>query len=53
MRFAWAIAAVFARTIMNALRAIAYKAQLSISTINTYLSQLDPSLNDQVSSYRE
>jgi hypothetical protein len=46
---AWAGAAVFARTVISELRAIASKAPLSIATINTYLSQLDPTVKDQVS----
>ena len=37
------------RTVVSELRAVASKAPLSISTINTYLSQLDPTLKDQVS----
>jgi hypothetical protein len=41
---AWAGTAVFARTVIGELRAIASKAQLSVSTVNTYLSQLDPTV---------
>ena len=46
---AWAGAAVLTRTVISELRAMASKAPLSIATINTYLSQLDPTVKDQVS----
>lgn len=46
---AWTGAAVVARTVISELRAMAAKAPLSIATINAYLSQLDPTVKDQVS----
>ena len=46
---AWAGTAASARPVIEALRAIASKAPLSMSIIDTYLSRLDPAMKDEVS----
>lgn len=46
---AWAGTVVLARTIIGELHAIASKSPLSLPIIDTYLSQLDPKVNDEVS----